>query len=139
MSADALLSRLDKLRQRGPGQWSARCPAHEDKGPSLSVKELPDGRILLKCFAGCEAHEVVGALGMAMHDLFPPSGNASPPGRVRGLLPPRQALELIDHEANLVAVAALNAANGVTLTDADRARLVQAANRINYLLCEVRA
>jgi hypothetical protein len=139
MNAETLLSRLDKVRQRGPGQWSARCPAHDDKGPSLSIKELPDGRTLLKCFAGCEAHEVVGALGLALRDLFPPSGDGAQPARVRGLLPPRQALELIDHEAQLVTVAALNAANGVALSDVDRARLVKAANRINYLLGEVRA
>ncbi len=138
MSADALLSHLERVRQRGPGQWSARCPAHDDKGPSLSIKELPDGRVLLKCFAGCEADEVVGALGMTMRDLFPPSAHGAQPARVRGLLPARQALELIDHEAQLVAVAALNAAHGVVLTDTDRARLVQAASRINYLLDEVR-
>lgn len=138
MSAETLLSRLDKVRQRGPGQWSARCPAHDDKGPSLSIKELPDGRVLLKCFAGCEAHEVMGTLGLALRDLFPPSADCAQPARVRGLLPSRQALELIDHEARLVTVAALNVANGTVLTDTDRARLVKAANRIDYLLGEVR-
>lgn len=139
MSAEQILSRLEKVRPRGTGQWSARCPAHDDKGPSLSIKELPDGQVLLKCFAGCETPAVVGALGLAMRDLYPPSGHAVQPHKVRGLLPARQALELIDHEANLVAVAALNTAHGVTLSEADRARLVQAATRINYLMGEVRA
>lgn len=139
MSAEQLLSRLDKVRQRGPGQWSARCPAHDDKGPSLSIKELPDGQVLLKCFAGCETQAVVGAVGLGLRDLYPHSGHAVQAHKVRGLLPARQALELIDHEANLVAVAALNAAHGVALTEADRERLVQAASRINYLMGEVRA
>lgn len=139
MDTEALLGRLSVVRKRSANQWSARCPAHDDKGPSLSIRELPDGRILLKCFAGCDTHEVLATLGLNFRDLYPHSGDAWMPGKVRGLLPARQAMELIDHEAHLVTVAAINAANGLTLTDADRERLIKAAARINYLLSEVRA
>lgn len=139
MSAETILSRLDKVRQRGPGQWSARCPAHDDKGPSLSVKELPDGRILLKCFAQCETDAVVAALGLSFRDLFPPSSAGAPPAKMRGLLPPRQAMELADHEAWLITVAGFNIANGIPLTASDLARVRQAASRLNYLFGEVRA
>lgn len=40
----------------------ARCPAHNDRTPSLSVTETEDGVVLLKCFAGCSQDEVMGAL-----------------------------------------------------------------------------
>jgi len=49
-------------------KWS--CPAHNDPNPSLSVHEAADGKVLLKCFAGCTAEAVVDALGLKMADLF---------------------------------------------------------------------
>ncbi|MFG0246373.1 MAG: DUF3987 domain-containing protein [Phycisphaerales bacterium JB052] len=68
---------LDAIRDRGGrvnrsgGQWMCTCPAHDDRTPSLSVKEGDDGRALLKCFAGCSVESIVSALGMQMRDLFP--------------------------------------------------------------------
>jgi DNA primase len=68
---EKLILRLDKVKGRN-GSWTARCPAHADKGPSLAVREGDDGRVLLHCFAGCETANVLGAIGMDMTDLFPP-------------------------------------------------------------------
>jgi len=45
MAIDALLSRLAKARQSGTGRWVACCPAHDDKRPSLSIRELDDARV----------------------------------------------------------------------------------------------
>src|SRR5229473_1550446 len=42
--------------------WIARCPAHDDRNPSLSLNEAPDGKILVKCHAGCDQAAVVAAL-----------------------------------------------------------------------------
>ena len=53
----------------------ACCPAHEDKSPSLAIKENHDGRILVKCFAGCGAADVVHAVGLTLSDLFPDGNN----------------------------------------------------------------
>lgn len=69
MTAEEFLSRLDGVRSRGSGRWSARCPAHPDRNPSLSVREVGT-RILLKCFSGCETSEIVAALGLRVSDLF---------------------------------------------------------------------
>jgi hypothetical protein len=66
---DLVLDRLEGVKQRGEG-YQARCPAHEDNEPSLSVAEGDDGRALVKCFAGCEVEEIVSALGLEMKDLF---------------------------------------------------------------------
>lgn len=52
----------------GRGSWT--CPAHEDRSPSLSVKEADDGRVLVHCFAGCETADVLAALGRTLADLF---------------------------------------------------------------------
>ena len=139
MSADMLLLRLQNVRARGPGQWSARCPAHRDKGPSLSIKELPDGRVLVHCFAGCSVDEVVGAAGLDVADLFPPRESQGGPLQRRRLLVAPQALELLHDEAQLVALCAVNIGHGVALTDAERARVLQAAARIAYLRDEVRS
>ena len=67
---DLILSRLDKVKQAGNG-FMARCPVHDDKNPSLSITEGDDGRVLLKCFAGCSTEDIVKALGLTMADLFP--------------------------------------------------------------------
>jgi len=67
---EKILERLDGVRKSGKG-YIAKCSAHDDKTPSLSVTELPDGRILMKCFAGCPTHDVLTAIGLEMGDLFP--------------------------------------------------------------------
>jgi DNA primase len=67
-----VLSRLDAVSLSGTGQWRARCPAHDDYGPSLSVRETVAGGVLLFCFAGCETADVVEAIGLRMADLYAP-------------------------------------------------------------------
>lgn len=135
-----ILSRLDKVRQRQAGQWSARCPAHADKGPSLSVRETPEGAVLLHCFAGCTTTDVVGAMGLELNDLFPPNERpANAPKRTARAIAPSQALEILARESTLVAVVASTLAKGQALTEADRQRLIQAVGRINEINNEVRA
>jgi len=70
MPANELLQRLDGVRETAPGQWLAKCPAHADKRPSLSIKEAEDGRTLIHCYAGCGAADVVAAVGLTLADLF---------------------------------------------------------------------
>ena len=71
MIANRLLALLDKVRPNGKNQWMACCPAHDDRNPSLSIKEGQDGRVLVHCFAGCGASDVLGAVGMELRDLMP--------------------------------------------------------------------
>jgi hypothetical protein len=63
------LSRLSNKKHSGNG-WTARCPAHEDVRNSLSIGIGDDGRILLKCHAGCTVEQIVSGLGLKMRDLF---------------------------------------------------------------------
>ena len=133
------LSRLDKPRQRQPGQWSARCPAHPDKSPSLSVRETPEGSVLLHCFGGCEVAEIVAAMGLELHDLFPPRDKPTgTPKKIANLLTAGQALELLATETLFVAVAIGNFFHGMTLTQVDIDRLTTAAGRIALLRDQTR-
>src|SRR5690606_17253245 len=68
---EKVLERLHKVKQVGAGKWKACCPAHDDKDPSLSIKEGSDGRVLLHCWAGCETRDVTAAIGLELRDLFP--------------------------------------------------------------------
>ena len=75
-----LRSKLQGVRRSGDG-FTALCPAHEDRENSLSINEGDDGRVLLKCFAGCETENVVDALRLKMADLFgkSTSNDTAPP------------------------------------------------------------
>ena len=79
-AASTLLDHLAGLKQTVAGRWIARCPAHDDRNPSLSVRELDDGRVLVYCFAGCDTADVVAAVGLSLSDLYPdsPPGNGKP-------------------------------------------------------------
>ena len=48
-------------RKAGSG-WTARCPAHEDRMPSLSIRDSNDGKVLVRCHARCEQEQVIAAL-----------------------------------------------------------------------------
>jgi len=97
---ERFLSRLHGVTRASHG-FIARCPAHEDSNPSLSVKEGDDGRVLLKCHAGCRAEAIVSALGIELRDLF----EADTAGRRREASklrtkPPTEQLPAAVSEAN---------------------------------------
>ena len=72
MSADILLSRLDRVRRVGNGRWVACCPCHESKSrSSLSISETADGRLLMNDHGGCETIDVLAAVGLNFDALFP--------------------------------------------------------------------
>jgi hypothetical protein len=66
---DALRAHGCNPRRNGTG-WSAKCPAHDDRNPSLSANEGDDGRALVHCHAGCATDAVLQALGLSAADLF---------------------------------------------------------------------
>jgi DNA primase len=68
MTLEALLSKLFKVRREG-NDWKALCPAHADKNPSLSIRQV-DGKILIHCHAGCSTQAILTALGIEARDLF---------------------------------------------------------------------
>ena len=69
-SVQAILAKLNKVQQNATG-WTALCPAHDDKSPSLSITEGSDERTLLFCHAGCSPDSICGAMGITLANLFP--------------------------------------------------------------------
>lgn len=132
-----LLDRLDAVRETGAGRWIARCPAHDDRHPSLSVRETADGTVLLKCWTGCGAADVVAAVGLELRDLFPPRMDDRPPLRKHERWASVDVLRCLAHEAVIVLVAAEATGRGEALTDADRDRLAVAAGRLRAAVEEV--
>ncbi len=81
-----VLSRV-QAKPNGRG-WMARCPAHNDRKPSLSIAQGDDGRALLHCHAGCTHDAIAAALGIEKRELFADAGeSAAPPPRAPRLFP----------------------------------------------------
>lgn len=69
---EEIASRLERVSERN-GQYMARCPAHDDRSPSLSFRIAEDGsKILMHCFGGCDTADVMAAIGMSLSDLDRP-------------------------------------------------------------------
>jgi Protein of unknown function (DUF3631)/Toprim-like len=68
LTATDLAARLDG--KRAGAAWMARCPAHDDAKASLAIAEGKDGRVLVKCHAGCSTTKVAAALGLKFRDLM---------------------------------------------------------------------
>ena len=77
-SAQDIASALNG-RQSGAG-WSARCPAHDDRNPSLSIDEGDDGRPLVRCHTGCSQEAVIDALRRRGLWETPRNGDRQAPG-----------------------------------------------------------
>lgn len=130
MKADAFLAKLEKVRVTGRDTWIACCPAHPDKHPSMTVREVDDGRVLVHCFAGCAVESILSAVSLDFDALFPDKPLADHVKPLRRPFPAADVLEAVSRETLIVATAAGNLRQGVSLTDADHARLMLAAERI---------
>src|SRR5689334_12038243 len=72
-----VLSKFPHARRSGK-DWTAHCPAHEDRTPSLSISEGDDGRVLLFCHVGCTTEKILSAIHLEVSDLFEPNMSATP-------------------------------------------------------------
>jgi putative DNA primase/helicase len=60
MTAEAIAEALGG--RKAGGGWTARCPAHDDRTPSLSIREADANKVLVRCHAGCDQERVIAAL-----------------------------------------------------------------------------
>lgn len=81
VAIDNVVEAIGRSTGRSPKKtssgWQAHCPTHEDRKPSLSISEADDGKVLLKCHAGCSTDRVLDAAGLQKSDLFPDSRQSS--------------------------------------------------------------
>jgi len=92
------IARLDRVRKTKDG-WTSRCPAHEDRNPSLSVSVGDGGRIIACCHAGCSIESIAAAIGWTVRDLFPAEENASTNRRPRSPRKAKRAFRSVDAAA----------------------------------------
>ena len=132
---DALLQRLDGVQKSGPG-YRARCPACGGRSRKLATSEAPNGSVLLHCFAGCAAVNVVNAMGLSLADLFPARlAPQTEQERRSAWRLARQgqwgaALEVLATEALIVLFAGQQLATWRHLSEEDDRRLALACDRI---------
>ena len=70
MTLEQILKKLERVQPSGD-QYSAKCPAHDDGRNSLSITEGDDGRVLVRCHAGCAFKDVAAAMGLSGGDFGP--------------------------------------------------------------------
>lgn len=128
---DNLISRLRKVKRTGNGQFIACCPAHDDRSPSLSIREVDDGRVLLNCLAGCATEDVLGAVGLDFSDITPEKPIYHKAKPVKPRVYSTDALRLIKFETRIILLAAYELKNNKPLADDDLKRLELAMERIN--------
>lgn len=63
-----ILEKLEQVTNSGT-EWKAICPAHEDRSPSLSIRQSGN-QVLLHCHAGCKTLDIVHAMDLDFRDLF---------------------------------------------------------------------
>lgn len=126
MDVNDLVARLEKAKRTSRDSWIACCPAHKDRTPSLTVRGLDDGRILIHCFSGCGAADVMAAIGLETADLFPaPLAQHMP--AVRQPFSATDVLRALRREAAVVAISSADLAEGKPV---DSNRVALASERI---------
>ena len=126
-----VLDRLERAKPTGAGRWIAKCPAHADKSPSLSIRETDDGRVLLHDFGGCQTGDVLAALGLELSDLFDkPLEHYAAPSHSR--IPARDLLHLISHEIDVVVILLAEVLDAKGISELGWQRLAAAARRIGH-------
>ena len=127
---DVLLNRLEGVKETSAGRYKARCPAHDDKSPSLSLAD-DNGKILVHCFAGCEPLEIMAAVDLTLADLFDkPLGHLGKPVPIRGRYDYRALLKAALTESQAILMAGNQIAEGRPLSAVDKRRLCQAIERV---------
>ena len=139
-----LRSRLQGVKTYGPG-YRANCPACGGNSKKLSMAEGDGGRVLIHCFAGCRAADVLAAVGLTWANVMPPKYWPESPGERRQMrLAIRDAglasaLEVLSLEATIALFAAreLHLTGGLSLEDGKRlAVAVERITSARTVLCE---
>lgn len=133
MSIELVLNKMDKPRKTGRGTWRSNCPCCGGTNKQkLVVKESEDGRVLVKCFAGCDIFSIVSALGLKMSDLFPKTEGGRP------IKHPftREVAGSLSNELTVAWVLLRDIANGKEINAVDRARAAKASAACSRMLQE---
>lgn len=126
-----LLNNLQKVKKTGPNRYIACCPAHPDKRPSLTISEKDDGMVLIKCWAGCGAADILAAVGLEFDALYPERQDDHRGKPQRRPWNPADLLQIMAFEATVARLCAARTERGEILSDAERQRWNTAIGRLN--------
>lgn len=130
MSVDVLLNKLNGIKKTGANRWLCKCPAHDDRSPSLSISlDERNGNILMRCFAECDPYSILQAVGLDWDAVFPEKheGDYKPK---KNLIYASEAMQIIRFESQVV-LASVYATRRGDITQSDLERLELAMKRIN--------
>jgi hypothetical protein len=131
---EKILQRLKKVKWSGTNQAMACCPAHEDKTPSLSIKDIGGGKILINCLAGCATEDVLSSIGLDWDDVMPEKTTHHRLKPTKDRVYATDALKAIRYEAQIVMLCAFDMEKGREISKEDRERLKLSVERINTAL-----
>lgn len=131
MTVEILLSKLEKVRRTAPGKWIASCPTRTDRSPSLAIRELDDGTVLLHDFGGDDVASILGAIGLSFEDLYPTKTTV---GRapVRRPFIASDVLDLVAFECSVAVIVLADVLRLENVSDQDWDRLSIAAQRLGH-------
>lgn len=127
--ADKLLPLLKRIKATGPGRWKASSPTREDRHPSLSIRELDDGRLLVHDFGGDDVASILAAVGLELSDLFPSQPSAYA-GRTTRPFNAMDVLDLVSFETTVALVVCSDVLRNKAVSEEDFRRLQTAAQRL---------
>ncbi len=134
---EVILNRLQGVKQKATHKWLAKCPAHDDRSPSLWVRLADDDKVLIHCFGGCQVADVVASVGLELSDLFPKQasyGKATHKPRFNAA----DLLSLCVQESMILVVALGDCWAGRAVSDEDQARIQRAVDTLFDIRQEVR-
>ncbi len=129
-AADKLLSRLQRVKRTGPGRWIASSPTREDRHPSLAIRELDDGRLLVHDFGGDDVSQILAAVGLDLADLYPARGPSMAP--TKRPFNPSDVLALVAFETSVAVVVCSDVLHKRAVSRLDFDRLLTAAQRLSH-------
>lgn len=127
MIINKILPLLRQVKNTGHGRYTALCPHHKDKHPSLAITEKGD-TVLIKCWAGCDTADVLAAIGLTLADLYPEKPQYTKAKTVK--FNAYDVLNCLQTESLVVMLGGHDAINGV-LTGENLKRLELAYQRIS--------
>lgn len=127
-----IISILSKFRRIGEGRYVACCAVHQDRTPSLTVTQKPDGIILVHCFGcGVGGVDICNALGINPSTLFPPTDNPKYEKRNRGGFSAWQLLHALQGDLIRLLVVANDLKKLNALSSDDRDFVAEVILRLN--------
>ena len=121
------MNHFDGVRETGNGQYSCRCPAHEDKSASLGIKQGDGDRILLNCFASCDVKTILESAGLEWKDILPNNELHQAEGYKFN---PYAVLKMIRDEVLIIGLASVDIRAGKPLNDKEHDRLLKAVGNV---------